>query len=70
MEDKKMTFEKYLRMIKKYLKNTNRTWEKCDEFYGNLRYEMPIINYKKYRKKVIFYWKLILLKNNRNLGQM
>jgi len=43
-----MTFEKYLRMIKQYLKNTNRTWEKCDEFYGNLRYEMPIINYKKY----------------------
>ena len=42
MEGKKMTFEKYLRMIKKYLKNTNRTWEKCDEFYGNLRYEMPI----------------------------
>lgn len=37
-----MTFEKYLRMIKQYLKNTNRTWEKCDEFYGNLRYEMPI----------------------------
>ena len=59
-------------MIKQYLKNTNRTWEKCDEFYGNLRYEMP--NYKtikKYRKKKsFFYWKLILLKNNRNLGQM
>lgn len=70
MEGKKMTFEKYLRMIKQYLKNTNRTWEKCDEFYGNLRYEMPIINYKKYRKKVVFYWKLILLKNNQNLGQM
>ena len=46
MEGKKMTFEKYLRMIKQYLKNTNRTWEKCDEFYANLRYEMPIINYK------------------------
>ena len=42
MRGSKMTFEKYLRMIKKYLKNTNRTWEKCDEFYGNLRYEMPI----------------------------
>ena len=42
MEGKKMTFEKYLRMIKQYLKNTNRTWEKRDEFYGNLRYEMPI----------------------------
>jgi len=54
MEGKKMTFEKYLRMIKQYLKNTNRTWEKCDEFYGNLRYEMPIINYKKYRKKSRF----------------
>ena len=54
MEGKKMTFEKYLRMIKQYLKNTNRTWEKCDEFYGKLRYEMPIINYKKYRKKSRF----------------
>mgnify|MGYP000849349775 CR=1 FL=1 len=37
-----------------YLKNTNRTWEKCDEFYANLRYEMPIINYKKYTKKSRF----------------
>ena len=50
-----MTFEKYLRMIKKYLKNTNRTWEKCDEFYGNLRYEMPIT--RRDLKKINFYSK-------------
>ena len=50
-----MTFEKYLRMIKQYLKNTNRTWEKCDEFYGNLRYEMPIT--RRDLKKINFYSK-------------
>lgn len=42
-----MTFKKYLYMIKKYLKNKNKTCEMCNEFYGNLRYEMPMIPYKK-----------------------
>ena len=55
-----MTFEKYLRMIKKYLKNTNRTWEKCDEFYGNLRYEMPIT--RRDLKKINFFSKFKIVK--------
>ncbi|EFG94574.1 hypothetical protein LDK18_10205 [Fusobacterium nucleatum subsp. nucleatum ATCC 23726] len=42
-----MTFKKYLYMIRKYLKNTNKTWEICDKFYGNLRYEMSDIPYKR-----------------------
>lgn len=49
-----MTFKKYLYMIKKYLKNKNKTCEMCNEFYGNLRYEMPNINFLKYRKKSLF----------------
>jgi hypothetical protein len=47
-----MTFENYLKMIKRYLKSRNRSWEKCDEFYRNLRYKMPIV--KKNVKKIKF----------------
>lgn len=39
-------------MIKRYLKSRNRSWEKCDEFYGNLRYKMPTV--KKNVKKIKF----------------
>ena len=46
-----MTFKKYLYMIRKYLKNTNKTWEICDKFYGNLRYEMSDINEAKQYKE-------------------
>ena len=45
MKGNKMTFKKYIHMIRKYLKNKNKTLQKCDEIeyrYKNIYLEENI----------------------------